>query len=57
MEGSSGNEGKIMIKIASVLKWDLKILKVCKSGLSFSCRGKGKERNTPDRQAAQIKAY
>lgn len=57
MEGSSGNEGKIMIKIALVLKWGLKILKVRKSGLSFSSRGKGKERNPPDRQAVQIKVY
>lgn len=48
MEGSSGNEGKIKIKMASVLKWDLKILKVCKNRLSFSSGGEweGKKRLT-----------
>lgn len=47
MEGSSGNEAKIMIKIASVLKWDLKILKIHKSRLFFLWRGReGKKRPT-----------
>lgn len=55
MEGSSGNEGKLMIKMVSVLKWDLKILKVYKSRLYFSSGGEGKERNTSHRQTAQIK--
>lgn len=55
MEGSSENGGKIMIKNKSVLESDLKILKVCKSRLSFSSGGEGNKINTPPRQALQIK--
>lgn len=39
----------------SVLELDLKILKVCKSRLSFSSGGEGNKINTPPRQALQIK--
>lgn len=43
------------IKVTLVLKWDLTILKVHKSRLSFSSGEKGKARSTSHRQATQIK--